>query len=157
MCVILCIFHLHICMLVYIDLDRLHSYVFIVHQEGKSTFSKVLPISHIQISLCTGIHKNGPIFPHKGIKIYAANSHITTKRREGKASDNFHLPARSFVHAHAQERNCRGESCVWGHRHTGREGDGQKHWCSICNCTSKKKKFFKSLCHIGSSVFLNRF
>lgn len=100
-------------------------------------------ISYTDISLCTGIHKNGPIFPHKGIKIYAADSHITTKRWEGKASDKFHLPARSLVHAHAQERNCRGGSCVWGHQHTGREGDVQKHWHSICKCTSKKKTFKK--------------
>lgn len=41
-------------------------------------------ISYTDTSLCTGIHKNGSILPHKGMKIYAAKSHYhQISRRKG--------------------------------------------------------------------------
>lgn len=73
-------------------------------------------ISYTDISLCTGIHKNGSILPHKGIKIYATNSHYH-QIAEGKASDNFHLPALSLVCICARNElrgGGKGEGCLGG-------------------------------------------
>lgn len=81
-CVIQGIFHPSICS-VCIDLDGLHSYIFIVHHKGKSTFSKMLLLSHMQKYLSVQVYtKNGSILLHKGIKIYAPNSHYHQIRRK---------------------------------------------------------------------------
>ena len=117
-------------------------------------------ISYTDISLCTGIHKNGSILPHKGIKIYAANAHYhQISRRKGL----WQLPPPcpfTYMHMCQKRTEGRGGGMPGGINILIERGDIKKifeNWDLICNCLKKAFKKSKCLCNTGSSVLLNRF